>query len=136
MRASSYPSSSAVTTWPWVCVRSCSVEIAIGSPFRVIADSLTRMRGRGNRVPDPTPTCLGMQGVAPSAQEFERPFKGAAARASRPSRRRVGRMASQTRVVFDLEKIDRLIAREEAALEPKHRASIEYRAVAERFVAG
>jgi glutamate-1-semialdehyde 2,1-aminomutase len=37
---------------------------------------------------------------------------------------------------FDLEKIGALIATEEATLEPKHRASIEYREVAERFVAG
>ncbi|MGZ4133032.1 MAG: aspartate aminotransferase family protein [Actinomycetota bacterium] len=37
---------------------------------------------------------------------------------------------------FDLGKVDELIAREEAALEPKHRASIEYRAIAERHVAG
>ena len=39
-------------------------------------------------------------------------------------------------VEFDLERIDQLIASEEAALEPKHRASIEYRAVAERTTAG
>jgi glutamate-1-semialdehyde 2,1-aminomutase len=37
---------------------------------------------------------------------------------------------------FDLDRVDELIASEEAALEPKHRASIEYRKVAERFVAG
>jgi glutamate-1-semialdehyde 2,1-aminomutase len=37
---------------------------------------------------------------------------------------------------FDLELIDRLIEQEEAELEPKHRASIEYRKVAERHVAG
>ena len=37
---------------------------------------------------------------------------------------------------FDLAKVDELIATEEAALEPKHRASIQYRAVAERYVAG
>jgi glutamate-1-semialdehyde 2,1-aminomutase len=37
---------------------------------------------------------------------------------------------------FDLERIDALIEQEEEALEPKHRASIEYREVAERFVAG
>ena len=42
----------------------------------------------------------------------------------------------QGRIAFDLELIDELIAREEAALEPKHRASIEYRKVADRFVAG
>jgi glutamate-1-semialdehyde 2,1-aminomutase len=36
---------------------------------------------------------------------------------------------------FDLAKVDELIAREEAALEPRHRASIEYRATAERHVA-
>jgi glutamate-1-semialdehyde 2,1-aminomutase len=45
-------------------------------------------------------------------------------------------MALQARVEFDLDRIDGLIAREEATLEPKHRASIEYRAVADRFVAG
>lgn len=37
---------------------------------------------------------------------------------------------------LDLDLIDRLIADEEAKLEPKHRASIEYRAVAERTVVG
>jgi glutamate-1-semialdehyde 2,1-aminomutase len=37
---------------------------------------------------------------------------------------------------FDLQKVDELIAREEAALEPRHRASIEYRKTAERHVAG
>jgi glutamate-1-semialdehyde 2,1-aminomutase len=37
---------------------------------------------------------------------------------------------------FDLDRIDELIASEEAALEPKHRVSIEYRKVADRFVAG
>jgi glutamate-1-semialdehyde 2,1-aminomutase len=37
---------------------------------------------------------------------------------------------------FDLGKIDELIAKEEAALEPKHRASLEYRAIADRYVAG
>jgi glutamate-1-semialdehyde 2,1-aminomutase len=37
---------------------------------------------------------------------------------------------------FDLERIDALIEKEEAALEPKHRASIEYRRVAEHYVAG
>jgi glutamate-1-semialdehyde 2,1-aminomutase len=45
-------------------------------------------------------------------------------------------MASQTQVEFDLARIDELIAREEAALEPKHRASIEYRERAGRYVAG
>jgi glutamate-1-semialdehyde 2,1-aminomutase len=43
-------------------------------------------------------------------------------------------MASQ--VEFDLDLIDGLIRREEAALEPTRRASIEYRATADRFVAG
>jgi glutamate-1-semialdehyde 2,1-aminomutase len=37
---------------------------------------------------------------------------------------------------FDLDRIDALIAQEEAALEPKHRASIAYREIAERTVAG
>jgi glutamate-1-semialdehyde 2,1-aminomutase len=37
---------------------------------------------------------------------------------------------------FDLALVDRLIEHEEADLEPKHRASIEYRKVADRHVAG
>jgi DNA polymerase-1 len=37
-------------------------------------------------------------------------------------------------IEFDLERIDQLIAQEEATLEPKHRASIEYRAIADRYV--
>ncbi|MEX0985263.1 MAG: aspartate aminotransferase family protein [Actinomycetota bacterium] len=37
---------------------------------------------------------------------------------------------------FDLDRVDELIAKEEAALEPKHAASIAYRAVAERSTAG
>jgi glutamate-1-semialdehyde 2,1-aminomutase len=45
-------------------------------------------------------------------------------------------MAAQTQIEFDLERIDELIAGEEALLEPKHQASIEYRAVADRYVAG
>ena len=46
-------------------------------------------------------------------------------------------MATTTRPIeLDLERIDGLIADEEARLEPKHRASLEYRAVAERTVAG
>ena len=45
-------------------------------------------------------------------------------------------MAAQTQVEFDLARIDELIAGEEAALEPKHRASIEYRKEAGRYVAG
>ena len=45
-------------------------------------------------------------------------------------------MATTSTTAFDLDLIDQLIEREEAALEPKHRASIEYRAVAERHVAG
>jgi glutamate-1-semialdehyde 2,1-aminomutase len=45
-------------------------------------------------------------------------------------------MAVRETVAFDLEKIDRLIEQEEAALEPKHRASLDYRKAAERFVAG
>ena len=40
------------------------------------------------------------------------------------------------RTDFDLELIDRLIEEEETKLEPKHRASIEYRKIAERTVAG
>ncbi|HEU4528912.1 MAG TPA: aspartate aminotransferase family protein [Actinomycetota bacterium] len=45
-------------------------------------------------------------------------------------------MALRETVAFDLERIDRLIEEEEARLEPKHRASIEYRKTAERHVAG
>ena len=45
-------------------------------------------------------------------------------------------MAVTETIEFDLDLIDRLIADEEATLEPKHRASIEYRTVAERHVAG
>jgi glutamate-1-semialdehyde 2,1-aminomutase len=45
-------------------------------------------------------------------------------------------MAVRHTAEFDLELIDRLIEDEEATLEPKHRASIAYRAVAERTVAG
>jgi glutamate-1-semialdehyde 2,1-aminomutase len=43
-------------------------------------------------------------------------------------------MAAQ--VEFDLDLIDELIRQEEAALEPTRRASIEYRATADRYVAG
>ncbi len=43
-------------------------------------------------------------------------------------------MAAQ--VEFDLDLIDRLIEREEATLEPTRRASIAYRATADRYVAG
>ena len=43
-------------------------------------------------------------------------------------------MAAQ--VEFDLDLIDNLIEREEATLEPTRRASIEYRATADRYVAG
>ena len=45
-------------------------------------------------------------------------------------------MAGKDPIEFDLDRIDALIAAEEAALEPKHRASIEYREVAERHVTG
>jgi glutamate-1-semialdehyde 2,1-aminomutase len=45
-------------------------------------------------------------------------------------------MAATNAVRFDLDRVDDLIAKEEAALEPKHRASIEYRKTAERHVAG
>jgi glutamate-1-semialdehyde 2,1-aminomutase len=37
---------------------------------------------------------------------------------------------------FDLGKIDELIAKEEATLEPKHSESLAYRAIADRYVAG
>ena len=42
-------------------------------------------------------------------------------------------MAVTETIEFDLDLIDRLITDEEASLEPKHRASIEYRTVAERM---
>jgi glutamate-1-semialdehyde 2,1-aminomutase len=45
-------------------------------------------------------------------------------------------VAAQAQVEFDLARIDELIAAEEAALEPKHRTSIEYRERAGRYVAG
>jgi glutamate-1-semialdehyde 2,1-aminomutase len=45
-------------------------------------------------------------------------------------------MAIRATIELDLGRIDRLIQEEEAALEPKHRASISYREVAERTVAG
>lgn len=45
-------------------------------------------------------------------------------------------MAVRETIELDLELVDRLIQQEEAELEPKHRASIEYRAVAERTVVG
>jgi glutamate-1-semialdehyde 2,1-aminomutase len=45
-------------------------------------------------------------------------------------------MAVRETIEIDLERVDRLILVEEARLEPKHRASIEYRRVAERTVAG
>ena len=45
-------------------------------------------------------------------------------------------MSVRETVELDLDRIDHLIAEEEARLEPKHRASIEYRAVAARTVAG
>ena len=45
-------------------------------------------------------------------------------------------MAVRETIEFDLALIDEVIAREEAALEPKHRASIEYRSVAAQHVVG
>jgi glutamate-1-semialdehyde 2,1-aminomutase len=45
-------------------------------------------------------------------------------------------MAARATTELDLERIDHLISEEEAKLEPKHLASLEYRAVAERTVAG
>ena len=45
-------------------------------------------------------------------------------------------MVVRERNELDLERIDHLIEQEEATLEPKHRASLEYREVAERTVAG
>jgi glutamate-1-semialdehyde 2,1-aminomutase len=45
-------------------------------------------------------------------------------------------MAVRETVRIDLDTVDRLIEEQEAELEPKHRASIEYRQTAERHVAG
>jgi glutamate-1-semialdehyde 2,1-aminomutase len=45
-------------------------------------------------------------------------------------------MAVRETVDIDLDLVDRLIQEHEAELEPKHRASIEYRTVAGRHVAG
>ena len=45
-------------------------------------------------------------------------------------------MAVRESVQIDLGKVDQLIEEQEAELEPKHRASIEYREIAERYVAG
>ena len=45
-------------------------------------------------------------------------------------------MSVRDTIELDLERIDRLIEQEEAALEPKHRASIEYKQVVARTVAG
>lgn len=45
-------------------------------------------------------------------------------------------MSVRETVELDLDRIDHLIAEEEARLEPKHRASIEYRTVAAKTVAG
>ena len=45
-------------------------------------------------------------------------------------------MAVRQPIQIDLDRVDALIAHEEAALEPRHRASIEYRRTAERSVAG
>jgi glutamate-1-semialdehyde 2,1-aminomutase len=45
-------------------------------------------------------------------------------------------MAVRESVEIDLERVDRLIQEQEAALEPKHRASIAYREIAELHVAG
>ncbi|HEX2369761.1 MAG TPA: aminotransferase class III-fold pyridoxal phosphate-dependent enzyme, partial [Acidimicrobiia bacterium] len=45
-------------------------------------------------------------------------------------------MAVRESVQIDLGKVDQLIEEQEAELEPKHRASIEYREIAERHVAG
>jgi glutamate-1-semialdehyde 2,1-aminomutase len=45
-------------------------------------------------------------------------------------------VAVRETVEIDLDRVDQLIAAEEATLEPKHRASIEYQKVAARHVAG
>src|SRR4029434_2273289 len=60
---------------------------------------------------------------------IERPFNN-------PSRRRKRAMAVRESVEIDLERVDRLIQEQEGELEPKHRASIAYREIAELHVAG
>ena len=60
---------------------------------------------------------------------IERPFK----HRTRPG---VSRLAVRETIEIDLDLVDRLIADEEAALEPKHRASIAYRQTAAEHVAG
>jgi glutamate-1-semialdehyde 2,1-aminomutase len=45
-------------------------------------------------------------------------------------------MAVRESIDIDLDKVDQLIIEQEATLEPKHRASIEYREIARRHVAG
>ena len=45
-------------------------------------------------------------------------------------------MAVRESVEIDLDRVDRLIQEQEAELEPKHRASIAYREIASRHVAG
>ena len=45
-------------------------------------------------------------------------------------------MVVKETIDIDLDRIDTLIEEEEAKLEPKHRASIAYREVAERTIAG
>ena len=45
-------------------------------------------------------------------------------------------MAVRETVEIDLDRVDQLIQREEAALEPKHRASLEYRTIAAHHIAG
>src|SRR5439155_19094709 len=68
---------------------------------------------------------------------IERPFKSGGRSPGWPFPcEEAGRMAVDRSVDLDLNRIDTLIAEEEAALEPKHRASIAYRAIAERFIAG
>jgi glutamate-1-semialdehyde 2,1-aminomutase len=58
-------------------------------------------------------------------------------RRSKPTNGRIGgAVAVRDAIGFDLDLVQELISREEAELEPKHRASIEYRTVAERHVAG
>jgi glutamate-1-semialdehyde 2,1-aminomutase len=60
---------------------------------------------------------------------IERPFK-------QPTTGRNEAMAVRESVEIDLDRVDRLIREQEAELEPRHRASIEYRKDAERHVAG
>ena len=77
------------------------------------------------------PPCRGHGACGTIRPSFERPFNTG----TRPAAtRREARSVAVTE--FDLDRVDELIAKEEAALEPTHQASIEYRTVAERTTAG